>query len=42
MSEVDVVEEILEFAERTDAEVEFTDVEEISKLGHIGAILRYK
>ena len=42
MSEVDVVEEILEFAERTDAEVEFTDAEEISKLGHIGAILRYK
>ena len=42
VSEVDVLEEILEFAERTDAEVEFTDDEEISDLGHIGAILRYK
>jgi len=41
-SEVDVLEEILEFAERTDAEVEFTDSEEISDLGHIGGILRYK
>jgi peptide chain release factor subunit 1 len=42
ISEVDVLEEILEFAERTDAEIEFTDDEEISNLGHIGAILRYK
>ena len=41
-SEVDVLEEILEFAERTDAEIEFTDDEEISNLGHVGAILRYK
>ena len=41
-TEVDVIEEILEFAERTDAKVEFTDDEEISNLGHIGAILRYK
>jgi peptide chain release factor subunit 1 len=41
-TEVDVIEEILEFAERTDAQVEFTDDEEISNLGHIGAILRYK
>jgi peptide chain release factor subunit 1 len=41
-SEVDVLEEILEFAERTDAEIEFTDDKEISNLGHIGAILRYK
>ena len=41
-SEVDVLEEILEFAERTDAEIEFTDDEEISNLGHIGAILRFK
>jgi len=41
-SEVDVLEEILEFAERTDAEVEFTDSKEISDLGHIGGILRYK
>jgi peptide chain release factor subunit 1 len=42
VSEVDVIEEILEFAERTCADVEFTDDEEIINLGHIGAILRYK
>ena len=42
ISEVDVIEEILEFAERTDAKIEFTDGEEIADLGHIGAILRYK
>ncbi|UCF12439.1 MAG: hypothetical protein JSW06_10450 [Thermoplasmatales archaeon] len=41
-SEVDVIEEILEFAERTDSEIEFTDDEEIHNLGHVGAILRYK
>ena len=41
-SEVDIIEEILEFAKRTDALIEFTNDEEISKLGHIGAILRYK
>ena len=41
-SEADVFEEILEFAERTDAQIEFTDDPEISDLGHIGAILRYK
>jgi peptide chain release factor subunit 1 len=41
-SDVDVLEEILEFAERTDAEIEFTDDEEIKNLDHIGAILRYK
>jgi len=40
-SEVDVIEEILEFAERTNASVEFTDSEEIANLGHIGAILRF-
>jgi peptide chain release factor subunit 1 len=39
---VDLIEEILEFAERTDAEIEFTDDKEISALGHVGAILRYK
>jgi len=39
---VDVIEEIIEFAERTDADIEFTDDEEISNLGHIGAILRFK
>jgi len=42
ISQVDVLEEILEFAERTDAEIEFTDDEEISNLGHIAGILRYK
>ena len=41
-SKVDVLEEILEFAERTNAEIEFSDDEEIRDLGHIGAILRYK
>lgn len=41
-TEADVLEEILEFAERTDADIEFTDDEEIAILGHIGAILRYK
>ena len=41
-SEADVIEEILEFAERTGATVEFTDDEEIANLGHIGAILRFK
>lgn len=41
-SEVDVLEEILEFAKRTDANIEFTDDEEIANLGHIGAILRFK
>lgn len=41
-SEADVIEEILEFAERTDAEIEFTDNEEIVQLGHIGGLLRYK
>jgi len=42
VSEVDVIEEIIKFAERTDAEIEFTDDKEISNLGHIGGILRYK
>lgn len=42
VSEVDVIEEIIEFGKRTDVDIEFTDDEEISNLGHIGAILRYK
>ena len=42
VSEVDVIEEILEFAKRIDSIIEFTNDEEISKLGHVGAILRYK
>jgi len=41
-SEVDILEEILEFAERTDAEIEFTDDEGISDLGHVGGILRFR
>lgn len=41
-SEVDVLEEIIEFAKRTDAQVEFTDDEEIRDLGHVGGILRFK
>jgi len=41
-SEVDIIEEILEFAERTDADVEFTDYKELANLGHVGAILRFK
>jgi peptide chain release factor subunit 1 len=41
-SEADVLEEILEFAERTDARIEFTDDELIRELGHVGALLRYK
>ena len=42
VSEADVIEEIIEFAERTNSKIEFTDDEELSKLGHIGGILRYK
>lgn len=41
-SKIDILEEILEFAERTDAKIEFTDDKEISNLGHVGAILRFK
>lgn len=41
-SEIDVLEEILEFAERTDADIEFTDSDELAELGYIGAILRFK
>lgn len=41
-SEVDVVEEIIEFAERTGARLDFTENEEMKNLGHIAALLRYK
>ncbi len=41
-SEVDIIEEIIEFAERTDAKVEFISGDEIKNLGHIAALLRYK
>jgi len=41
-TEADMIEEIIEFAERTDASIEFTDDEELSKLGHVGGLLRFK
>ena len=41
-AEVDVVEELIEFAENTDSLVEFTSNEEIKKIGHLAALLRYK
>lgn len=41
-SEVDIAEEIIEFAERTGSRVDFTENEEIRNLGHIAALLRYK
>jgi peptide chain release factor subunit 1 len=41
-SEVDVIEEIIEFAARTDAKIEFVEHNEILKeLGGIGAFLRF-
>ena len=41
-TEADIIEEIIEFSERTDARIEFTDDEEIAQLGHIAGLLRYK
>ncbi|KAA0003924.1 MAG: hypothetical protein FE048_00565 [Thermoplasmata archaeon] len=41
-SEVDVIEEIIEFAERMETQIKFIDDEEIKKIGHVGALLRYK
>ncbi|MFP3946948.1 MAG: hypothetical protein ACLFVI_08610, partial [Archaeoglobaceae archaeon] len=41
-SEVDIAEELIEFAERTGARVDFTENEEIRDLGHIAALLRYR
>ncbi|HEC82049.1 MAG TPA: hypothetical protein ENI42_06460, partial [Thermoplasmatales archaeon] len=42
-SEVDVVEEIIEFAERTDAEIDFVeDDETLRGLGGVGGLLRFK
>ena len=41
-SEADAIEEIIEFAKRTNATIEFTDDSLITKLGHIGALLRFK
>ncbi|MEA2055019.1 MAG: hypothetical protein U9O96_07960, partial [Candidatus Thermoplasmatota archaeon] len=42
VSEVDVIEEIIEFAERTDTIVKFIDDDEIKNFGHIAALLRYR
>jgi peptide chain release factor subunit 1 len=42
VAEVDIIEEIIEFAERSDARIEFTDDKDIEMLGHIGALLRFK
>lgn len=42
-SEVDVIEEIIEFAERTNTPIEFVRSNEIlNELGGVGALLRYK
>lgn len=41
-TEADVIEEIIEYAERTDANIEFTDDEELTNLGHIAGLLRFK
>ncbi len=41
-SEVDIAEELIEFAERTGSRVDFAENEEIRDLGHIAALLRYK
>ncbi len=42
VSKVDVVEEIIEFAERTDAAVEFPAGEAMEDFGHVAALLRYR
>lgn len=42
VSEVDVIEEIIELAERMDTKVEFFGKEEMKKFGHIAGLLRYK
>lgn len=43
VSEVDVIEEIIEFAERTDTKIEFVDDNRIlQELGSVGGLLRFK
>jgi peptide chain release factor subunit 1 len=42
VSEVDVIEEIIELANRADTLVEFINGDEMKKYGHIAALLRYK
>lgn len=39
---VDVLEEIVEFAQRTDADVAFVDDEFLRQVGHVAALLRYR
>lgn len=41
-SEVDVIEEVIEFAERTDGEIVFVDDDTLKELGGIGGLLRFK
>ncbi|HEC88894.1 MAG TPA: hypothetical protein ENI52_06230 [Thermoplasmata archaeon] len=42
VSEVDVIEEIIELAERTDTIIEFFDDEDMKKFSHIAGLLRYR
>jgi peptide chain release factor subunit 1 len=41
-SEADVIEEIIEYAKRTNGSIEFSNDPLITNLGHIGALLRFK
>lgn len=42
VSKVDVVEEIIEFTERTDGFVELLDSDALENFGHVAALLRYR
>lgn len=42
VSGVDVIEEIIELAEKTDTIIEFFDDEDMKKFSHIAGLLRYK
>ena len=39
---VDIIEEIIEFATRTDATVTFVESDLVARVGHIAALLRYR
>lgn len=41
LSEVDIIEEIIEFAERTDVEIEFVENPILDELGGVGGLLEY-
>lgn len=41
-TEADTIEEIIEFAKRTNASIEFSDDEYLSALGHVAGLLRFK